>query len=160
MTPTWKFITSKPQYFIAFGFGSGLSPIAPGTAGTIVGIPIYILLFNLLPTNAILGLIAVFYFLGIWICNSAGKAVMEADHPGIVWDEIVAILLVMVFSPQNLYGYIEAFIVFRFFDILKPWPINLVDKSMKNGHGVMLDDLLAALYSIFVIQLISYLTRG
>ena len=97
MEPTWKFITSKPQYFIAFGFGSGLSPIAPGTTGTIVGIPIYLLLVNFLPSNAILGLIAVFYFLGILICDSAGKAVMEADHPGIVWDEIVAILLVMVF---------------------------------------------------------------
>jgi phosphatidylglycerophosphatase A len=160
MIPNWNFITSKPQYFIAFGFGSGLSPIAPGTIGTIVGIPIYISLVNFLPSNAILCVIAMFYLLGIWICESTGTAVLEADHPGIVWDEIVAILLVMFYSPQNLYGFIGAFVAFRFFDILKPWPINLVDKNMKNGYGVMLDDLLAAFYSITAIQMIVYLTRN
>jgi phosphatidylglycerophosphatase A len=159
MVPNWKFITSKVQYFIAFGFGSGLSPFAPGTSGTLVGIPIYILLVKVFPMNVVLGVIALFYLLGIWICDLAGKAVLEADHPGIVWDEIVAILMVMFFVPQNLYGYIEAFLVFRFFDILKPWPINLVDRHMKNGHGVMLDDLLAAIYSIFTIQAVLYLIR-
>lgn len=154
ITPTWRFITTSPVYFLAFGLGTGLSPKAPGTVGTLVGYPLYFLLIAFLPFNAVLGALVALYLLGIWICDVAGKAVGLADHSGIVWDEIVAIALVLCFSPQNIYGYIGAFLAFRLFDIVKPWPINLVDDRMENGHGVMLDDLLAAGYSIALIQLV------
>lgn len=152
MTPTWRFILSRPVYFVAFGFGTGLSPKAPGTVGTLIGYPLYFLLIAFLPFNAVLAALLVLYLAGIWICDVAGKAVGVTDHSGIVWDEIVAMALVLCYSPQNIYGYAGAFLAFRLFDILKPWPINLVDERMKNGHGVMLDDLLAAIFSIALIQ--------
>jgi phosphatidylglycerophosphatase A len=152
--PSWRFILTRPVYFFAFGFGTGLSPKAPGTAGTLVGYPLYFLLIALLPFNMVLGVLVALYLVGIWICDVAGKAVGVTDHSGIVWDEIVAMALVLCFSPQSIYGYIGAFLAFRLFDIIKPWPINLVDERMKNGHGVMLDDLLAAVCSIALMQLI------
>lgn len=154
ITPTWHFISTRPIYFLAFGLGTGLSPKAPGTVGTLVGYPLYFVLIAFLPFNAAVGTLAFLYLIGIWICDVTGKAVGLADHSGIVWDEIVAMALVLCFSPQNIYGYIGAFLAFRMFDIIKPWPINLVDEHMDNGHGVMLDDLLAAIYSIALIQLI------
>ncbi|MCO6427629.1 MAG: phosphatidylglycerophosphatase A [Nitrosomonas communis] len=156
MSPTWRFITSRPVYFLAFGIGTGLSPKAPGTVGTLVGYPLYFLMIAYLPFEVVMRVLAVMYLIGIWICDVAGKAVGLADHPGIVWDEIVAMALVLCYSPQNIYGYIGAFVAFRLFDIIKPWPINLIDERMKNGHGVMLDDLLAAGYSIALIQLVIY----
>jgi phosphatidylglycerophosphatase A len=153
-SPSWHFITSRPTYFLAFGFGTGLSPKAPGTVGTLVGYPLYFLLITYLPFYAVVGVLLLMYLMGIWICDVAGKAVGIVDHPGIVWDEIVAMALVLCYSPPNIYGYVGAFLAFRFFDIIKPWPINLIDERMKNGHGVMLDDLLAAGYSIALIQLV------
>ena len=154
ITPTWRFILTRPVYLLAFGLGTGLSPKAPGTVGTLVGYPLYFLLIALFPFNFVLGVLAALYLVGIWICDVAGKAVGVTDHSGIVWDEIVAMALVLCFSPPNIYGYVGAFLAFRLFDILKPWPIYLVDQRMKNGHGVMLDDLLAAVCSIAVIQFI------
>lgn len=156
ISPTWRFITSRPVYFLAFGIGTGLSPKAPGTVGTLVGYPLYFLMIAYLPFEVVMCVLAVMYLIGIWICDVAGKAVGLADHPGIVWDEIIAMALVLCYSPQNIYGYIGAFVAFRLFDIIKPWPINLIDERMKNGHGVMLDDLLAAGYSIALIQLVIY----
>jgi phosphatidylglycerophosphatase A len=156
VNPTWRFITSRPDYFLAFGLGTGLSPKAPGTVGTLVGYPLYFLLIAFLPFKAVLGMLVILYLVGIWICHEAGKAVGVADHSGIVWDEIVAMALVLCYSPQNTYGYVGAFLAFRLFDIVKPWPINWIDERMDNGHGVMLDDLLAAGYSIALIQFTIY----
>ena len=156
ITPTWRFILSNPINFLAFGFGTGLSPRAPGTVGTLVGYPLYFLLISYLSLNLVLIVLTALYLLGIWICDVGGKAVGVSDHSGIVWDEIVAMALVLCFSPQNIYGYISAFLAFRLFDILKPWPINLIDENMENGHGVMLDDLLAAGYSIALIKVVVY----
>lgn len=152
--PTWRFITSRVDYFLAFGLGAGLSPRAPGTVGTLVGFPLYFFLNSYLSSDSLIAILAILYLLGIWICDSAGKAIGLADHPGIVWDEIVAFCLVLHYSPHNIYGYMAAFILFRFIDILKPWPIYLIDRGMENGFGVMFDDLLAALYAIGIIQLI------
>ena len=156
ITPTWRFVLSNPVNFMAFGLGTGLSPKAPGTVGTLVGYPLYFLLISYLSFNYVLIVLTTLYLLGIWICDVAGKAVGVSDHSGIVWDEIVAMALVLCFSPQNIYGYVGAFLAFRLFDIVKPWPINLIDKKMENGHGVMLDDLLAAGYSIVLIQVVVY----
>lgn len=154
ITPNWRFILANPINFLAFGLGTGLSPKAPGTVGTLVGYPLYFLLIAYLPFNAVLVALIGLYLIGIWICDVAGKAVGVSDHSGIVWDEIVAMALVLSFSPQNIYGYVGAFLAFRLFDIVKPWPINLIDEKMANGHGVMLDDLLAAGYSIALIQIV------
>lgn len=150
-TPTWRFIRRRPAYLIAFGFGTGLSPVAPGTVGTLLGYPLYILLEALLPLEGVLLALAGLFWLGVGWCDRAGKAVGVADHKGIVWDEIVAMALVLCFTPPGLVGYLAAFGLFRLFDILKPWPIRLVDGRMENGLGVMLDDLLAAGYAIAVL---------
>lgn len=149
--PTWRFIRRRPVYLIAFGFGTGLSPVAPGTVGTLLGYPLYVLLDALLPWQGVLLALTVLFGLGIGWCDRAGKAVGVADHKGIVWDEIVAMALVLCFTPLGLPWYLAAFGLFRLFDILKPWPIRLVDGRMENGLGVMLDDLLAAGYAIAVL---------
>ncbi len=154
MTRTsWRFITQRPEYFIAFGLGTGLSPKAPGTVGTLLGFPLYLGLAWALPLWAVLAILMGLYLAGIRICDQAGKAVGVADHPGIVWDEIVAMALVLCFTPRHWLWYLAAFVAFRFFDILKPWPIGLIDKGMENGAGVMLDDLVAAGYAIGALTL-------
>ncbi len=148
-------ISKDPLIFVAFGFGSGLSPVAPGTIGTIVAFPLYWILSGTMPKEAFLGLVFAFYVLGIYFCDKAGEFSGEADHSGIVWDEIVAMLLILIFVPQSYWSFIVAFVVFRLFDIFKPWPIYIFDRRFKNGCGVMFDDLLAAIYTLacfFVFQ--------
>lgn len=143
-------ILSHPVHLAAFGFGTGLSPFAPGTVGTLVGFPLF---FVLSPLSAIVQMVilVLLFVAGIWICELTGKAVGEADHSGIVWDEIVCFAMVLVFTPMTLVWWFAAFVAFRFFDIFKLWPAYWVDNNMKNGLGVMADDLIAALYAIAVI---------
>ena len=107
----------------------------------------------LLPTTGVLAALLIAYIVGIKLCDMAGKAVGVADHGGIVWDEIVAMALVLCFSPSGLWWWVACFAVFRLFDILKPWPIRYFDERWKNGFGVMFDDLLAAGYAVLLIQL-------
>ena len=147
MTISPKFVFSHPAHFLAFGFGAGLSPYAPGTAGTLVAFPLFFLLRGLDPV-IYFSVVAVLYVAGVWICDVAGKAVGVADHGGIVWDEIVAFLLVLPFAPPTLLGYALAFFLFRLFDIWKPFPIRYADKHIHGGFGVMFDDLLAAIYAV------------
>jgi phosphatidylglycerophosphatase A len=142
-----RFVISHPAHFFAFGFGAGLSPYAPGTAGTLVAFPLFFLLRGLDPV-IYFSVVAVLYVAGVWICDVAGKAVGVADHGGIVWDEIVAFLLVLPFAPPTLLGYALAFFLFRLFDIWKPFPIRYADKHIHGGFGVMFDDLLAAIYAV------------
>jgi len=146
-----KLILSHPVHITAFGFGTGLSPVAPGTVGTLVGFPLYYAIFAL-PVLAQVVILAALFVVGIWVCNFTGNAVDEADHPGIVWDEIVCFALVLVFTPASPLWWIAAFVAFRFFDIFKLWPASWIDNNMKNGLGVMTDDLVAAFYAIAVIQ--------
>jgi phosphatidylglycerophosphatase A len=153
--PDWRLISSHPAYFLAFGLGTGLSPKAPGTVGTLLGYPLYFLLAAVLPTPGVLASLLFAFIVGIAICDMAGKAVGVADHGGIVWDEIVAMALVLCLSPSGLGWWAGCFVAFRVFDILKPWPIRYFDQRWKNGFGVMFDDLLAAGYAILVIQLIA-----
>ncbi len=147
MTISPKFIFSHPAHFLAFGFGAGLSPYAPGTVGTLVAFPLFFLLRGLDPV-IYFTLVAVLYAAGVWICDVAGKSLGVPDHGGIVWDEIVAFLLVLHFSPPTLLGYALAFLLFRLFDIWKPFPIRYADKHIHGGFGVMFDDLLAAIYAV------------
>jgi len=147
------FLLESPAHFAALGFGTGLSRFAPGTVGTIVGLPLFLLIRNL-DLIVQLALLAGLFVLGCHICDVAGKALGVADHGGIVWDEIVAYALVLVTVPQHWGWWLAAFVVFRFFDIIKPAPIDWLDKRFKNGFGVMVDDLMAAAYAIGVLSVI------
>ncbi len=156
--PDIKWLVSHPAHFIALGFGSGLAPKAPGTFGTLAGFPVFFLLQRLVPNLFTqLALIGAGFALGVWACARTGRALGVIDHGAIVWDEIVAFALVLVFTPPTLLWYGIAFAAFRFFDILKPWPIRQFDARLKNGFGVMFDDLLAAGYALVVVQGLQWL---
>lgn len=148
----WRFVFSHPAHFIAFGFGSGLSPKAPGTAGTLVAIPLYYLLLYGLSTFALVSGLVLALIIGLWACDVAGKALGEADYSGIVWDEIAAFFLVLACIPARAEWVVLAFLLFRLFDIWKPWPISWVDTHMKHAFGVMLDDVMAALLAVLVLR--------
>ena len=150
--PTWRFVVSRPSYLAAFGFGAGLSPVAPGTVGTLLGFPLYWSLSAFLPTVGVLISLAALFLLGVYWCGATGRAIGVADHPGIVWDEIVAMALILSFVPAHPVWWVAAFLLFRLFDVLKPWPICLVDKNLKGGLGVMLDDFVAAVFSVLLLM--------
>ena len=149
--PSWRFVFTRPAHFLAFGFGAGLIRGAPGTAGTLVAFPLFWLLNPRLAPMLFLALIAVLFVLGIWICGKTGEDLVVDDHSGIVWDEIVAFLLVLDFAPTTLLWQALAFILFRAFDVLKPPPIDYFDKTVHGGFGVMLDDLMAAFYTLLCL---------
>ena len=155
--PTLKWLLQNPIRFLGFGFGSGLAPKAPGTFGTLPALPLaWILLF--LGSNKI-GLIilsVVLFFIGIWICNVTERDLGVHDYGGIVWDEIVAMLLILAFVPQTVLWWLMAFLVFRFFDAVKPPPIKWFDQKVSGGFGVMLDDIIAAIMSIMVLLVLRY----
>ncbi|MBU2642713.1 MAG: phosphatidylglycerophosphatase A [Gammaproteobacteria bacterium] len=156
--PDLKFLFAHPAHLIAFGFGSGLAPKAPGTVGTLLGWPLLWLIVAVVPglPNQLVLLMASF-LLGVWACGQTGRALGVADHGGMVWDEIVAFALVLLFTPAGWIWAGIAFLLFRFFDIVKPWPIRLADRRLKNGFGVMFDDLLAAGYALAVIKGLQWL---
>ena len=144
------FMKSHWSHLLALGFGSGLSPIAPGTAGTLVGFLLYGALC-FLPVAVQLFLLALLWILGVWICDHAAHQLRQADPAAIVWDEIVAFALVLQLAPHNVLGFMVAFILFRLFDIWKPFPVSWADRHVKGGLGIMLDDLLAAGYAMLVL---------
>jgi phosphatidylglycerophosphatase A len=151
--PNLKLLIAHPAHLISLGFGSGLAPKAPGTFGTLVGIPFFWLISGLTIYVQLL-IISLLFFLGIYCCDKTGKALGVSDHGGIVWDEIVSIMLVLTFAPINWLWWLVAFLLFRLFDIWKPYPIRQFDAKFKNGFGVMFDDLLAAVYAIIGLQLL------
>ncbi|OFZ67349.1 MAG: phosphatidylglycerophosphatase [Betaproteobacteria bacterium RBG_16_56_24] len=157
MKPTWRFLFSHPAHFLAFGFGSGLARKAPGTFGTLVAFPMYWFLAPRL-TDALFLLVLIWAFaIGVWVCDRTGTALGVADHGGIVWDEIVAFVLVLFFTPSGWEWSLLAFALFRFFDIAKPPPIRHFDSNWHGGLGVMFDDLLAAGYTLLCLALIKSL---
>jgi len=153
--PTLRFMLSHPAHMLSLGFGAGLSPAAPGTVGTLLAFPLYWALTQRLSPVGVLALIPILFVLGVWAAARTGRDLGVLDHGGIVWDEIVAFLLVLVFTPEGWEWGVTAFVVFRFFDIVKPPPIRHFDRTVKGGFGVMLDDLLAALYTLMVLALAS-----
>lgn len=157
MTADWRFLLRHPAHFLAFGLGSGLSPVAPGTAGSLAAIPLYLLLAWAVPMPWLLGAITLSFLAGIWFCDVAGKAIGVTDHGGIVWDEIVAMWLILAFTPLSWLWYAAAFLLFRLFDIWKPFPIRRVDERTRGGFGVMLDDLLAAGYALAALKTAQFL---
>lgn len=133
-----------PVCFLAFGFGSGLAPKAPGTFGTLAAIPLYLLLIQF-QAPVYWAALAVSCFAGVGICGYAATRMGVHDHPGIVWDEIAGYLLTMAWVGFSWQAVVAGFILFRIFDILKPWPISWLDRRVHGGLGIMLDDLLAGL---------------
>jgi phosphatidylglycerophosphatase A len=156
--PSLGFLVSHPAHFIALGFGSGLAPKAPGTFGTLAAFPLFWLIHFTSPQTQ-LALVTAAIMMGIWVCDITGRHLGVHDSGHIVWDEIAAFLLVLVFTPASALWMAYAFGLFRLFDIWKPFPIGWLDSHIKGGQGVMLDDLLAAGYALIVlfltIQLVS-----
>jgi phosphatidylglycerophosphatase A len=152
LEPGLRLMLRHPAHWFAFGFGTGLAPKAPGPFGTLLGLPLYLLLAQLSPAGFWIALLLCAGF-GVWCCDVAGKALGVSDHGAIVWDEVVAFALVLAFTPATWPWWLAAFVAFRLFDILKPWPISWLDRTVKGGLGVMLDDLLAALFSIVLVRL-------
>jgi phosphatidylglycerophosphatase A len=146
-----------PVDFLALGFGSGLMPRAPGTAGTVAAIPVYLAL-QPLALHVYLPLVAVLFLVGIPMCAHTAERLGVHDHPGIVWDEIVGYLVTMTFAPPGWLWVAAGFVLFRFFDVLKPWPIKWFDSKVGGGFGIMVDDLLAGIAAAAVLQLmVNYL---
>ncbi|OOZ38822.1 phosphatidylglycerophosphatase A [Solemya pervernicosa gill symbiont] len=142
-------------HLLACGFGSGAAPVAPGTFGTVAAIPIYLLMLQL-DANLYLLLTAALFLVGIPICTRTADDLGVHDHPGIVWDEIVGYLVTMIAAPPGWLWMVVGFVLFRIFDILKPWPIRTIDRKVAGGLGIMLDDLLAGLFSLLLLQLAAY----
>lgn len=155
-----KFNLKQWQHMLALGFGSGLAPKAPGTFGTLAAIPL-ILLFAMLGDLAYLSFIVCGSLLGVYICGKAAADVGEHDHGAIVWDEIIGFALTMLFVPLSWLTLVLGFALFRFFDIVKPWPIRWCDRRVHGGLGIMLDDVLAAIPAWLILQaLVQYFTLG
>lgn len=149
--PDIVFVCKRPAYFTAFSGGVGLSPKAPGTVGTLIAFPLFWILDHYLDSIHLLLLIDIFFIIGIWACGVTGKALGVPDHGGIVWDETVAFLLVLYFTPPGFTWSLAAFVLFRFFDIVKPQPIRYYDQRFKGGFGVMFDDIIAAFFTLICL---------
>ena len=150
---TLKFLVAHPAHFLAQGFGVGLSPIAPGTMGTLLAVPLAFLLRTYAGDLGYLLVVAAAFVVGIWAAHRTGRDLGEADHPSIVWDETVAFLLVLFFVGPAPARQAVAFLLFRAFDIVKLPPANMIDRQWHHGLGVMTDDLVAALYALLAIAL-------
>ena len=131
----------------------GLIPVAPGTFGTLLALAIFWFAGPLLEPFAYLAALAVLFGIGVWACEVAGRALGRPDYGGMVWDEVVAFLLVLFFTPFAPYWLAAAFVLFRFFDIVKPPPIRYYERMFKGGFGVMVDDIVAAFYALVVLAL-------
>ncbi|UTW44353.1 phosphatidylglycerophosphatase A [bacterium SCSIO 12696] len=139
-------LLKNPIHLLAFGFGSGLSPKAPGTAGTLMAVLLYLPL-STLPLLEYLAVVVIAGLVGVYLCGKTAKDLGVHDHPGIVWDEFVGYWLTMAALPASWPWIIAGFVVFRVFDIFKPWPISWCDRRIHGGAGIMLDDILAGAYS-------------
>jgi len=144
--PTASQVLRDPVHFFAFGFGAGLAPRAPGTAGTLVAVPIDLVL-RTLDLGPRIGVVIAVCAIGFWICGESARRLGEHDHPGIVWDEIAGYLLTMLAAPPGWLWVVAGFALFRLFDILKPWPIRDLDHGISGGTGIMLDDIVAGLFA-------------
>ena len=141
----------NPLHLVSLGFGSGLAPRAPGTWGTLAAVPPYLLLAQLPPLVYLVTVVLAFVA-GVFLCGYTSRALGEHDHSGIVWDEFVGFWITMIALPVSWPWIVAGFVLFRLFDIIKPWPIRLADKRMKGGFGIMFDDLLAAIYALALLH--------
>lgn len=148
--PPARLVLTTPEHLVAFGFGAGLAPVAPGTAGTLVGLPFFFAL-ACLPWPAYAAATAALFVFGCWVCGASSRLLQVHDYPGFVFDEIVGFLIACLPLLPGLQGpqwhwpleLLAAFVLFRLFDVLKPWPIRLIDRHVHGGLGIMLDDAVA-----------------
>ncbi len=149
-------VLRDPINFLAFGLGTGLSPVAPGTAGSLVGLA---LAWGTADLPLILRLVVAVSLIvsGVWICGESARRIGVHDHPGIVWDEIAGIYAALLVVPPPLWAWAFGFGLFRLFDVWKPWPIRDLDHRLKGGLGIMLDDLVAALYTALMLGIVGLL---
>jgi phosphatidylglycerophosphatase A len=138
----------EPVHLIAFGFGAGLSPWAPGTFGTLIAIVLFVMQFGL-AAHLVFAVLASLF--GIYVCGESARRLDVHDHPGIVWDEITGFALTMLTVPANFYWTVAGFTLFRVLDIWKPWPIREADHSLRGGLGIMLDDILAGIFAAAIL---------
>jgi phosphatidylglycerophosphatase A len=154
--PSLRFLVSHPAHLIACGFGSGLSPVAPGTAGTLFAWATFPLFRPWMSDFELLALLVVLFIVGAYAAHRTGRDIGVIDHGSIVWDEIVPFWMVLVFCPAGWLWQTAAFLLFRVFDIVKPQPARFFDEKVKNGFGVMTDDLVAAAYTVLVLAVLRF----
>ena len=147
----------KLAHLLAFGFGAGCSPKAPGTMGTLLAVGLYLPL-SLLSLTSYLAVLVLVILVGVWVCDQAARDLGVHDHPGIVWDEIAGYLLTMVAAPAGWLWIGVGFALFRLFDIWKPWPINWLDRRVGGGLGIMVDDLAAGVVAALCLQALAFWT--
>jgi phosphatidylglycerophosphatase A len=147
----WK----KPTHFIAFGFGTGALPVAPGTFGTLIAIPFYLAIQSL-HLSTYIAIVLLITLGSIWLCDKVTKEIGIHDHQGMCLDEIVGYLVTMCGAPHGWQWVVIGFLLFRLFDIWKPQPIRYIDEHVSGGFGIILDDLLAAVYSCIILHIISW----
>jgi phosphatidylglycerophosphatase A len=152
MTAIRPSLLKYPPIFLATGFGSGLSPVAPGTVGTLVSLLLFIFVKD--TGWPLLAICVVGFFIGIWLCGRSSEKLGVHDHGGIVWDEFVGMWITMLWVPLSFSTLILAFLLFRLFDILKPWPIGYLDKRVHGGFGIMIDDVIAGIFANACLHLI------
>ena len=150
-----SFDLSKVHQLFATGFGSGLAKKAPGTFGTLAALPFAIPLM-MLPWWVMSLICVAAFIIGVWFCQKTSDDLGVHDHGGIVWDEFVGMWITLIYVPINPWFIIIGFVLFRFFDILKPWPIKWLDKKVHGGFGIMIDDVLAGMFAAICLQLIIY----
>lgn len=148
----------NPIHFLALGFGSGLAAKAPGTFGTLAAVPLYLLLAQL-PLSWYLAVTLVCVLAGIYICDKAAKDMGVHDHGAIVWDEVAGLLITMIAAPAGILWLAVGFVLFRLFDILKPWPIRWLDAKVEGGFGIMIDDVLAGFFALICLQVIVVISQ-
>jgi len=152
--PSARFAFGHPAHFIALGFGTGLAPLGPGTAGAMLAFPIYMLLDRWLDPLEIFLVIAALFAVGVWACGRTGRDLGAPDHRAMNWDEVVAMMLILLVVPDELEWWLFSFGAFRFFDVAKPPPIRYIDQTMKSGVGVMFDDIVAAFYTLLLMAIV------
>jgi phosphatidylglycerophosphatase A len=158
--PTPGQVFSDPVLFLAFGLGSGLSPKAPGTAGSLVALLIYYLLLQHLGPLAYLAILVAGAALGVYLCEVASARLGVHDHGGIVWDEFIGLWLALFALPAGTWWPLLGFTLFRLFDIVKPPPIGWLDKHIKGGMGIMVDDIIAGSFAFICLQLLAVILAG
>ena len=146
---------AHPANFFALGAGSGLAPVAPGTFGTVAAVPLAMLMPNDLAIYAVI--VIVLFVVGVWLCDTCATNLGVHDHPAIVFDEWVGYLITMIAAPRSLWFLALGFVLFRLFDVLKPWPISMADKRVSGGLGIMVDDVIAGVFAAITLQIILFL---
>lgn len=153
--PTLQYLWRQPLAGLAFGFGAGLAPRMPGTVGTLAAVPFYLVL-QYLPLWGYLLTVVIGFIVGIYICGITAEKLGVHDHGGIVWDEFIGYWIAMIGAPSGWFWIILGFVLFRLFDILKPWPISVADRRLKGGLGIMLDDVMAGIAAAVGLQIVVY----